>query len=187
MTPRLSVLVAMARNRAIGNNNALPWRLPHDLRHFKELTMGHPIIMGRKTYESIGRLLPGRTSIIITRQPDYEVPGALVVRSIGEALTACSQTKSGKEGRLDQVNECFVIGGADIFQQMLPLCDRLYMTEIHRDFEGDTYFPEFDRNDWWEVSREEHVDDNGLEYHFVTLDRKTSQQEQGSATLNPGL
>jgi dihydrofolate reductase len=90
MTPRLSVLVAMARNRAIGNNNALPWHLPHDLKHFKELTMGYPIIMGRKTYESIGRLLPGRTSIIITRQPDYEVPGALVVSSIGEALSACS-------------------------------------------------------------------------------------------------
>jgi dihydrofolate reductase len=182
-TPRLSVLAAMAQNRIIGNNNAIPWRLPHDLKHFKELTMGHPIIMGRKTHESIGRLLPGRTSIIITRQPDYEVPGALVARSIGEALGICSQTKSGEGEHLDQVNECFVIGGADIFQQMLPLCDRIYITEIHRDFEGDAYFPEFDRNDWREVSREEHMDDRGLEYHFATLDRKTGQQEQGDQRL----
>ena len=180
MTPRLSVLAAMARNRVIGHNNAIPWRLPHDLKHFKELTMGHPLIMGRKTYESIGRLLPGRTSIIITRQPDYEVPGALVVRSIGEALSICSQTKSEEAEHLVPVNECFVIGGADIFQQMLPLCDRLYMTEIQKDFEGDAYFPEFDRNDWREISREEHADDDGLEYHFVTLDREADQQEQGS-------
>jgi dihydrofolate reductase len=183
MTPRLSVLAAMAQNRIIGNNNAIPWRLPHDLKHFKELTMGHPIIMGRKTHDSIGRLLPGRTSIIITRQPDYEVPGALVVNSIGEALSICSQTRSEEGEHLDQVNECFVIGGADIFQQMLPLCDRIYMTEIHRDFEGDAYFPEFDRNDWREVSHEEHVDDNGLEYHFATLDRKAGQQEQGDQRL----
>ncbi|HKX52961.1 MAG TPA: dihydrofolate reductase [Nitrosospira sp.] len=183
MTPRLSVLAAMAQNRVIGHNNAIPWRLPHDLKHFKELTMGHPIIMGRKTYESIGRLLPGRTSIIITRQPAYEVPGALVVRSIGEALSLCSQAKSEEGEQFAAVDECFVIGGADIFQQMLPLCDRLYLTEIRGDFEGDAYFPEFDRNDWWEVSREKHVEADGLEYHFVTLDRKTNQQDQGDQRL----
>lgn len=183
MTPRLSVIAAIARNRVIGNNNAIPWHLPQDLKRFKELTLGHPLIMGRKTYESIGRLLPGRTSIIITRRGGYEVPGALIVKSIGEALGVCSQTKSGEGENLAQVNECFVIGGADIFQQMLPLCERLYMTEIQRDFEGDAYFPEFDRNDWREVSREEHVDDDGLEYHFLTLDRKAAQQEQDAQRL----
>jgi dihydrofolate reductase len=174
MTPRLSALVAMAQNRVIGKNNALPWRLPADLRRFKALTMGYPIIMGRKTHETIGRLLPGRASIIITRQPGYEVQGALVVRSIGEALNACAQTRSGEAEQLAPVGKCFVIGGAEIFQQMLPLCDRLYITEIQSDFEGDAYFPEFDRDDWHEVAREKHIDDDGLEYHFVTLERKST-------------
>ena len=173
MTPRLSALVAMAQNRVIGKKNAIPWRLPPDLKRFKELTMGHPIIMGRKTHESIGRLLPGRTSIIITKRAGYNVPGALVVKSIEEALNACGQTRSSDEVKqLACDSECFVIGGAEIFHQMLPLCDRLYITEIQRDFEGDVYFPEFDGDEWQEVSRETHVDDDGLKYHFVVLDRK---------------
>lgn len=179
MTPRLSALVAMAQNRVIGKKNALPWRLPPDLKRFKELTMGHPIIMGRKTYESIGRLLPGRTSIIITKRTGYEVPGALIVKSIGEALNACGRTRSSDEVKhLAPDSECFVIGGAEIFRHMLQLCDRLYITEIQRDFEGDVYFPEFDRDEWHEVSREKHVDDNGLEYHFVVLDRKPAGAER---------
>lgn len=171
-TPRLSALVAMARNRVIGKNNTIPWRLPADLKHFKALTLGHPLIMGRKTHESIGRLLPGRASIIITRQVGYEVPGALVVRSIGEALNVCGQARSGEAEQLAPIGECFVIGGEEIFQQMLPLCDHLYITEIQRDFEGDAHFPEFNRGDWNEVSREKHVDEDGLEYHFVVLGRK---------------
>ena len=177
MRPRLSALVAMARNRVIGRNNTLPWRLLPDLKRFKALTMGHPIIMGRKTFESIGRPLPGRTRIIVTRQPGYKVKNAIVVNSIAEALQACSISAAEhvlESTAMDRENrENFVIGGAEIFRQTLPICDRLYITEIQRDFEGDTLFPEFNHDEWVEVSREKHVDDNGLEYHFVTLDRKT--------------
>ena len=174
MKPRLSALVAMARNRVIGRNNQLPWRLPPDLKRFKALTMDHPIIMGRKTFESIGRPLPGRTCIIVTHQPGYTVKGAIVVNSITEALGACSSDMPehvAESAGMEREN--FVIGGAEIFRQALPMCDRLYITEIQRDFEGDVLFPEFNQDEWIEVSREEHMDDSGLEYHFVVLDRKT--------------
>ena len=166
--PRFSILVAMAKNRVIGRNNALPWQLSPDLKRFKQLTMGHHIVMGRKTYESIGRLLPGRTSVIVTRQPDYQVPGAIVAGSIAEALKVCSE---GKE--MDQ--ESFVIGGAEIYQQALGLCQRMYVTEIQQEFDGDALFPEFDPQEWHEISREKHRLDEagGLEYHFVVLDRRT--------------
>jgi len=165
--PRFSILVAMAKNRVIGRNNALPWQLSPDLKRFKQLTMGHHIVMGRKTYESIGRPLPGRTSVIVTRQSDYQAPGTIVVGSIAEALKVCSE---GKE--MDQ--ECFVIGGAEIYQQALGLCQRMYVTEIQQEFDGDALFPEFDQREWHEISREKHrlAEDDGLEYHFVVLDRK---------------
>ena len=166
--PRFSILVAMAKNRVIGKNNALPWRLSPDLKRFKQLTMGHHIVMGRKTYESIGRLLPGRTSVIVTRQPDYRVLGAIVVGSIAEALKVCSE---GKE--MNQ--ESFIIGGAEIYKQALGLCQHMYVTEIQQEFEGDALFPEFDPQEWREISREKHRLDegDGMEYHFVVLDRKT--------------
>ncbi|MEO7560370.1 MAG: dihydrofolate reductase [Nitrosospira sp.] len=166
MTPRrLSILVAMARNRVIGKNNALPWRLPPDLKRFKALTMGHPIIMGRKTYESIGRPLPGRTSIIVTRQPDYKAEGAIVVGSLATALRTCYECADTAES--------FIIGGAEIFQQALIVCDRLYITEIQKDFDGDVLFPKFSQGEWRETSREKHhLDDDELEYHFIVLDRK---------------
>ncbi len=167
MTPRrLSILVAMAKNRVIGKDNTLPWRLPSDLKRFKALTMGHPIIMGRKTYESIGKPLPGRTSIIVTRQSGYEVEGATVVGSVATALRTCYNNP-------DTV-ESFVIGGADIFQQALTVCDRLYITEIQRDFDGDVLFPKFNRGEWRETLREKYCldEDDGLEYHFMILDRK---------------
>src|SRR5688500_9703107 len=183
MTPRLCALVAMAKNRVIGRDNALPWRLPPDLKRFKAMTMGHPMIMGRKTYESIGKPLPGRTCIIVTNQAGYKVQGAIVVPTIAEALTACCRSvedkdKENKHRRTDTDSghtnsECFVIGGAEIFRQTLPLCDRLYITEIQRDFDGDVLFPEFNREEWNEIEREKHHwDDNGLAYHFVVLDRK---------------
>ena len=178
MTARLSALVAVARNRVIGKDNALPWRLSPDLKRFKTLTMGHPIIMGRKTYESIGRPLPGRTCIIVTSQVDYEVQGAIVEHSIAEALTACDNDKrnEGKPMTTDDT-ESFVIGGAGIFQQMLPLCDRLYITEIQRDFDGDVLFPEFNHEEWTETSREKHrCDDSGMKYHFVVFDRKKGKE-----------
>ncbi len=163
----LSILVAMAKNRVIGQHNKLPWHLPADLKHFKLLTMGHSIIMGRKTYESIGRPLPGRINIIITHQQNFVIPGAIVVNSIENAFKV-SQEMSGN------TKECFVIGGEQLFRQTLSVCRRIYITEIQRDFEGDTVFPDFDYNDWQETQRIKHFseDDNTLEYHFVVLNRK---------------
>ncbi len=168
-TPRLSLLVAMARNRVIGRNNKLPWHLPADLKHFKFLTMGQTIVMGRKTYESIGRPLPGRANIIVTRQTGYEVPGAIVVNTIDDALLICERTGS--------INgENFIIGGEELYRQTLKICQRIYITEIQRDFEGDAFFPEFDPNEWEETQRDRHISENdtNLEYHFVVLDRKVS-------------
>lgn len=164
-SPRLSILAAMATNRVIGRNNALPWHLSADLKRFKSLTMGQIIIMGRKTYESIGRPLPGRINIIVSRQSDFSVPGAIVIGSIEEALMACLPY---------QDKEIFVIGGAELYQQTLARCQRLYLTEVQKDFEGDAFFPEFDRNEWVEISREIHGQEDGdrLEYHFVVLDRR---------------
>ena len=160
--PRISIIAAMARNRVIGINNTLPWHLSADLKHFKALTMGHAMIMGRKTYESIGKPLPGRTSIIVTRQPGYRVPGAMVVDSVDAALKACAEYA-----------ESFVIGGAELYQQTLGYCQRLCLTEIQQDFDGDTFFPEFSREQWRETSCEKHrLDDaSQLEYHFVVLER----------------
>ncbi|CAE6489698.1 Dihydrofolate reductase [Nitrosomonas nitrosa] len=165
MTRRLSLLAAMASNRVIGRNNALPWRLPADLKRFKALTMGQIIVMGRKTYESIGRPLPGRINIIVTRQPDLSVAGVTVTRSVEEALTACL---------IYPDKEIFIIGGAELYQQTLKHCQRLYLTEVQKAFEGDAFFPEFDRSDWHEIVREKHVQEEGekLEYHFVVLERK---------------
>ncbi len=166
---RLSLLVAMARNRVIGRNNKLPWHLSADLKHFKFLTMGQTILMGRKTYESIGKPLPGRINIIITRQAGYEVPGAIVVNSIDDALLMCEKTRS--------INgENFIIGGEELYRQTLKICQRIYITEIQRDFEGDACFPEFDPNEWEETQRDKHISENdaNLEYHFVVLDRKVN-------------
>ena len=159
--PRISIIAAMARNRVIGINNTLPWHLSADLKHFKALTMGHCIVMGRKTYESIGKPLPGRTSIIVTRQPGYQVPGAIVTGSVDEALQACSGHA-----------ESFVIGGAELYRQTLGHCQRMCLTEIQQDFNGDTFFPEFSRDQWRETSREKHrLDDaSQMEYHFVVLE-----------------
>jgi dihydrofolate reductase len=134
---RLSLIVAMSRNRVIGANGKIPWHLPGELRLFKDLTMGHHIIMGRKTWESIGRLLPGRTTVIVTRQGGYGVPGAIVAHSLQEAIAAC---------RGDA--EIFVIGGADIFREALPLADRVYLTTVDIELAGDTFMPSFEGADW---------------------------------------
>ena len=152
----------MAKNRVIGANNAIPWHLPNELKLFKNLTMGHHIVMGRKTYESINRLLPGRTTVIVTRQRDYTVPGAIVVHSIDEALEAC---------RGD--SEVFVIGGADIFRDALPLADRLYLTIVDAEPAGDTLMPEFDMSDWRETSAESFDADekHAHNYRALVLDR----------------
>lgn len=166
-SPRLSLLVAMAKNRVIGRDNKLPWHLPADLKHFKFLTMGQTIVMGRKTYESIGKPLPGRANIIVTRQTGYEVPGTTVVNSIDDALLICERTRP--------INgEIFIIGGEELYRQTLKICQRIYITEIQRDFEGDAYFPEFDPSEWEETQRDKHISENdtNLEYHFVILDRR---------------
>lgn len=152
----------MARNGVIGKNNTLPWRLPADLRYFRQLTTGHPIIMGRKNYEDIGKPLPGRTNIVVTRQRTYTAPGCIVVNSIEQALAAAGVD-----------DEVFVIGGADIYRQTLDSADRLYITEIGADIEGDTFFPEFDRSQWHETRRDRHEPDeiNPYPYSFVLLER----------------
>lgn len=133
----------MAKNRVIGENDKIPWHLPNELKLFKSLTMGHHIIMGRKTYESIGRLLPGRTSVIVTRQREYAVPGALIAHTLAEAIAACGDD-----------NECFVIGGAELFREALTMADRLYLTVVDAEPRGDTFMPELDLNAWREVRSE---------------------------------
>ena len=127
----------MAQNRIIGANGALPWHLPADLKRFKALTMGHAIVMGRKTWESIGRPLPGRTSVVVTHDPDYRAPGALIAHSLDAAIAACGND-----------DEIFVIGGAQLFLAALPLASRLYLTTLHRDFSGDTSMPDFAPEQW---------------------------------------
>jgi dihydrofolate reductase len=145
-SPRLSFIVAMAKNRVIGRDNALPWKLPEDLRHFKATTLGHPIVMGRKTWESIGRPLPGRQNIVVTRNRGFQAPGAVVVHSLDEALAAATPAE-----------EVFLIGGAQLYVDALPRADRIHLTEIDREFEGDAYFPLLPAFQWREVSREGHV------------------------------
>lgn len=160
--PRISIIAAMARNRVIGIANTLPWRLPEDLKHFKALTLGHHILMGRKTYESLGRPLPGRTSVVITRSQDLQVPGCLVANSVKEAVAAC-----------DNDNEIFFIGGEELYRQALDVADRIYLTEIKADFAGDAWFPEFDTSLWQETGRKPCKSASGLEYDFLIYDRKT--------------
>jgi dihydrofolate reductase len=150
----------MDRQRVIGYQGKLPWHIPEDLKRFKALTMGHTIIMGRKTHESIGRLLPGRRSIIVTRQRDYAVPGAQVVHSIQAALDACG----GEE-------EVFVIGGGEIYRDALTAADRIHLTEVHVDAQGDAFFPRLEAGTWRELSREQNRPASGPGFDFVLLER----------------
>jgi dihydrofolate reductase len=160
---KLSLIVAMAKNRTIGVNNTLPWRCPEDLKHFKTLTMGHHMIMGRKTFDSIGKPLPGRTTVVVTRNNDLSIEGCLIAHSLKEAIAACA----GDE-------EIFIVGGAELYLQAVPLVDTLYITEIQQDVEGDAHFPEFDTSTWQEISREARSQEapQPLEYHFVTYRKK---------------
>lgn len=145
----------MARNRVIGANGAIPWHLPGELKLFKGLTMGHHMIMGRKTHESIGRLLPGRTTVIVTRQQDYRVAGAIVAHTLEQAIAACG----GDE-------EIFVIGGAEIFRAALPIADRIYLTTVEAEIPGDTYMPPFQAADWRETSLQSFPADERNAYSF---------------------
>lgn len=159
---KISIVVAMAANRVIGRDNQLPWHLPADLKHFKQTTMGKPILMGRKTWESIGRPLPGRTNIVITRDENYDAPGCVVVHSIEAALQTAAEQ-----------DEVMIIGGAEFYCQVLPRTDRIYLTRINEDFEGDTLFPELNSSEWQLVEQTDcDADDNNPHsYSFITLDR----------------
>lgn len=159
----ISIIVAMDRNRLIGRGNALPWHLPADLAHFKAVTMGKPILMGRKTYESIGRPLPGRHNIVITRNADFAAPGCTVVASVDAALAAAGA-----------VPEIMLIGGAQLYAELLPRVGRLYVTRIDAAFEGDAWFPALADGDWVETARSDHDADerNPYPYCFQVLDRR---------------
>jgi dihydrofolate reductase len=160
--PRITLIVAMSRNRVIGREGAIPWHLPQELRRFKALTMGHHIVMGRRTWDSIGRLLPGRTTVIVTRNPALQVPGALIAHSLPHALAL---------GAAD--SEIFVIGGAEIFREALGYADRIHLTTVEADIEGDTYMPELDLTGWRKVAVESHPagEGNPLAWTLVTYDR----------------
>ncbi len=163
---RISIIAAVARNGVIGVNNTLPWQLPEDLKRFRALTMGHHIIMGRKTFESLGRLLPGRTTVIVSRDSRYAVTGALVVNSLPAALALCLED-----------SELFIIGGAELYREGLLLANRLYLTEINAEFCGDAHFPVYDKVCWIETSREAQVSESGLSFSYVTLDRKNQDTQ----------
>jgi dihydrofolate reductase len=154
---RIYLVAAVAANGVIGRNGQLPWHLPEDLRHFKRLTLGHPIIMGRRTWESLGGgLLPGREHIVVTRTPGYEAAGAAVAGSLDAALALCAGEPV-----------VFVIGGRELFAEALPLAAGLVITEIHRDYQGDTWFPPYDRSRWRETQREPHTAADGTKFDFV--------------------
>jgi dihydrofolate reductase len=157
----VSIVVAISQNHAIGKDNKLLWHLPKDLKHFKEITTGGTVIMGRKTYDSVGRPLPNRRNIIVTRQ-QVEITGCEVVNSVEAALDLCRDEA-----------EVFIVGGAEIYKLAMPLTDRIYLTIVHADFEADTYFPEIKADTWKETARQDHEADekNPLPFSFITLER----------------
>jgi dihydrofolate reductase len=159
----LSIIVAVSENNVVGINNRLPWYLPADLKRLKSVTMGHHLIMGRRTFESLGRPLPGRTSVVITRNKNYKAEGAVVVSSLKEALEVVKNDA-----------EPFIFGGGEVFREALPMVNRIHMTRIHQDFDGDTFFPELNESEWKETLREDYEPDekNKYSYSFIILERK---------------
>ncbi|GIU11821.1 MULTISPECIES: type 3 dihydrofolate reductase [unclassified Shewanella] len=158
---KIAMIAAMANNRVIGKDNQMPWHLPEDLRHFKAMTLGKPVVMGRKTYESIGRPLPGRHNIVISRQQDLVIDGVTRVSSFEEAKVAAGDC-----------DELVVMGGGQLYEMLLSQADILYLTEINLTVEGDTYFPDWDDGSWQEVSRDVAKNDKDLEYSFINLVKK---------------
>jgi dihydrofolate reductase len=158
----ISIIVAIGENHAIGKNNQLLWHMPNDLKHFKDVTSGRTIIMGRKTFDSVGKPLPRRRNIVVTRQ-DITIPGCEVVKSIEDGIALCK----GED-------EAFIGGGAEIYRLAMHLTDRIYLTIMHKSFDADTFFPEIDKNEWKEVLREDFQPDekNPLPYSFITLERR---------------
>ena len=167
----ISIIAALASNNVIGRGNQMPWHLSADLKRFKALTMGHHLIMGRKTFESIGRPLPGRTTIVVTRRSDFAPPDVVVAPSLDAALELA---------RGD--GEVFIAGGADIYDQMIHRADRMYLTRVHADVEGDAFFPDFDDVTEWSLVDSEHYepdDKNPLPYSFLTYERVAPARNRG--------
>ena len=160
--PRVYLVAAVAANGIIGADGKLPWHIPGELKHFKQLTMGHPIIMGRRTWESLKGPLPGRENIVVTRTPGYEAKGAALASSLEAALAMCAGEPVA-----------FVIGGTQLFEASLPLAAGMVLTEIQRDYEGDTWFPAWDRSQWREGQREAHTAPDGTRFDFVLYERKS--------------
>lgn len=162
-TLEIALVVAAAANNVIGRDGAMPWHLRDDLKHFKSLTMGHPVIMGRATFESIGKPLPERHNIVLSRQADYCVEGTTVVASPAAALAAAGD-----------VDEVMVIGGGEVYSLFLPMARRVYLTRVHAEFDGDTFFPDLEASDWDIVHRESHAadDNNDHDFTFLTLERR---------------
>ena len=158
--PRVYLVAAVAANGVIGTNGKLPWHLPEDLKHFKTLTLGHPVVMGRKTWESLGKALPGRENIVVTRAPGYAAPGASVASSLDAALALCAGEP-----------KVFVIGGGELYAAALPFAHGLVLTEIQRDYAGDARFPRFDRSAWRETQRKPQTGADGLRFDFVLYER----------------
>lgn len=164
--PRICLIAAVAANGVIGAGGGLPWHLPEDLKRFKAMTLGHPVIMGRRTWESLGKPLPGRRNIVVTRRAGYVAEGASVAGSLGEALALCAPAQI-----------VFVIGGGELYRAALPSADVLALTEIHRDYEGDARFPEFDRSAWREAQRAAHAAADGTRFDFVRYERACASPE----------
>ena len=167
MAGRCSIVVAIAENGVIGSGNQLPWRLPDDLRHFKELTLGKPMVMGRRTFDSIGRPLPGRTSIVVTRNAELKIAGCVVVHSLADALRAAGD-----------VPEVVIVGGAELYQHALPQVDVIHLTRIHASVPGDTFFPALQPREWREEFVARHPADarHAHAFSFVTLTRVGERQ-----------
>ena len=169
---KLAIIVAMANNRAIGKDNKLLWHLPEDLKYFKRITMGKPMIMGRKTFESIGRPLPGRLNIVVTRQAEWNYDGVKVVSSIDDAMRVAEA-----QAFIDGTDEVMMIGGAELYKATLPVADKIYLTRVDANIEGDAFFPELSDDDWQEVSRESFSasGSNPYDYAFCVLERCGSE------------
>jgi dihydrofolate reductase len=165
--PLVSLIVAMAQNGVIGRDNSLPWRLPRDLKRFRSATLGKPVLMGRKTFESIGRPLPERVNLVLTRDRSWLAPGVIAVHTVDEALTQAGMS-----------TELVAIGGAEIYRLVLPFARRIYLTHVHADVEGDIFFPDFDSTQWADVECSMHPpdDDHAYPITFVTLERRNAPE-----------
>lgn len=164
---KVSIIAAMGENRAIGLQGKIPWYLPADFKRFKELTLGHPVVMGSKTFESIGKPLSGRTNIVLAKDSDYAAEGCLVVHSLGDALALAGKEKE----------EIFIIGGGSVYALAMPVADTIYLTKVRGTFEGDVFFPEIDEDEWRLVSSEPHLKDekNAYDYEFCVYERKKAE------------